>query len=145
MIERRILIFLERKVQEGNLTQQLCGGYVCSAPNFPGVVGQPAVRTHNVQYHSWCQSSPADTAGPVHSILPAAARDALLLSKEHQKFATGVHIRYAAAAPVWVRGRNNVVPEEHQKSWCCLHVNKAVNTQFNTQLHHNHDAREHYF
>jgi hypothetical protein len=24
-------------------------------------------------------------------------------------------IRYAAAAPVWVRGRNNVIPEEHQK------------------------------
>ncbi len=54
-------------------------------------------------------------------------------------------IRYAAAVPVLAGGRNNAVPEEHQKSWCCLHVNKAVNTQFNAQLHHNHDAREHCF
>lgn len=37
-----------------------------------------------------------------------------------------------------------VIPEENQNLKHCLYVNKALNAQFNYELHHNHDARRHY-
>ncbi len=41
-------------------------------------------------------------------------------------------IRSAADSFASGAGRNNVFPKEHQNSSSCLHVNKAVNTHFNT-------------
>jgi hypothetical protein len=54
-------------------------------------------------------------------------------------------IRYAAASYALASAGTTIFPEEHQKSGCCLHVNKALSTQLNTEFHHNHNARRHCF
>jgi hypothetical protein len=40
-------------------------------------------------------------------------------------------IRRVAARDALARAGITIFPEEHQNSWCCLHVNKAINIQFN--------------
>jgi hypothetical protein len=76
-------------------------------------------------------------------MIPSILQEPISREPRDKLLKSGI-IRLAAMADALAGSGKTVIPEEHQNLKHCLYVNKALNTQLNYELYHNHDARRHY-